>query len=99
MYPVRVWCAQGDAEAKPEGSYVGTAFEVSPRYPTMYKRSAPGDIGWAADKNEHWYANVNGTESISTIASCTHNRTSGYHSKIADVEVRNPAFTLFARII
>lgn len=82
--------AQGHADkAKPDAEYIGTAFQVTPKYPTMYTRSMPGDIGFNVGNAEHANAAASGATALSTIASRTHNRTAGLCAADADQQMRH----------
>lgn len=62
---------------------------MTPKYPTMYTRRMPGDIGFNLGNAEHANAAASGATALSAIASRTHNRTAGACSLGADQQMRH----------
>eukprot|EP00241_Pyramimonas_parkeae_P009903 CAMPEP_0114235708 /NCGR_PEP_ID=MMETSP0058-20121206/6401_1 /TAXON_ID=36894 /ORGANISM="Pyramimonas parkeae, CCMP726" /LENGTH=132 /DNA_ID=CAMNT_0001347501 /DNA_START=247 /DNA_END=645 /DNA_ORIENTATION=+ len=80
---------KGNHNTKAPEEYVGTAYEVAPKYPTMYQRTLPGDIGWNHEANEHRFAATNKTTNLSTIADRRHNLHDGIGTSTSNMAVKH----------
>mmetsp|Transcript_41503 Transcript_41503/g.50300 ORF Transcript_41503/g.50300 Transcript_41503/m.50300 type:complete len:136 (-) Transcript_41503:254-661(-) len=80
---------KGPSQVTVGKAHSGTHHEITPKYPSMYKRSMPGDIGWNVHQNEHTWAKDNGKEEFSAIAEKRHNREDGMALKETHLQVKH----------